>query len=323
MSNNHPGKMTPKAQITIGIVNWNTKDYLDQLLDSIYESVHDLEYDIIVVDNGSTDGSVQMLKSKHPRVKLIENETNRGFAAPCNQIIGRLRTEYILLVNTDVVVFPGCIDTLYNFMVEKKEAAACGPKLFSKDGKIQPTARRFHGIGTILAETMLPSKPIIFLMRLFNPWNSLREAEYVSAAFIMMRKKAIDHIGPFDDNFVLYVQEIDWCYRAAKAGWKTYYVPKAQAIHYEGVSMRPIAEEAFGRLVKERYHFILKHFGRAKASSLARLLPYAIRFKLLMLKFALWFDHSYRHKEYVLKKMYRMWRGSRNIADNSCDGMLS
>lgn len=295
------------AQITIGIVNWNTKDYLDHLLDSIYKSVCHLQFNIVVVDNGSTDGSVQMLANKHPRVKLIENKINRGFTAACNQIINKLKTDYILLINTDVVVLPDCIDTLYNFMVEKKETAACGPQLLSKDGKIQPSARKFHGLGTILAEVMLPSKLIIFLMRSFNPWNSLREVEYVSGAFIMISKNAIDQIGLFDETFFLYVQEIDWCYRAAKAGWKIYYVPSAKAIHYEGVSTRPITAEAFSLLVKERHQFILKHFGRPKANFLARLLPYAVRFKSFMLIFVLWFNHSYRNKKYVLRNMYKMW----------------
>ncbi len=251
-------------RITVGIVSWNTRDLLDQLLASIRDYCG-VRYDAVVVDNRSTDGSVEMLTAKYPQVKVLSNMTNRGFSAACNQIISTLTNKYLLLINTDVIVLDGAIDHLYEFMQTHADVAACGPQLLSKTRARQPSARKIHGPASVIVEVLFPARLIDFLLLRLHQRNTSRQVGYVSGAFMMMRRSAIEEIGAFDESFFLYVQEADWCYRARQRGWSIYYVPTAKSIHYGGQSTRAIETKAAFMLIAERVLFVNKHYGRPKA----------------------------------------------------------
>lgn len=261
--------------ITIGIVNWNTKKLLQDLLDSIYaDDTLNAPFEVVVVDNGSTDGSASMIENRYKEARLIKNRKNAGFTVACNQIMRDMKGGLLLLVNTDVVIFPGTISQMVEFMKAHPETGACGCKLLNADGTLQLSAVNFHSLKTILFEQLgldrLFPRSRVFGARSLSYWDhsQVREVGYVSGAFMMIRRAAIEDVGEFDEDFFLYVQEADWCYRASNRGWRIYYFPEVQVIHYGGVSTEPVRREMSWQLHKERLIFFQKHNGRLRAIGL-------------------------------------------------------
>jgi len=266
------------AKVTIGLVNWNTRELLREALESLIESSRGISHEIIVVDNASTDGSAEMVKAHFPQVKMIENSENLAFTTGCNQIMSEMNGDYLLLSNTDVKVVGPAVRVLMDFMSTAEGAAACGPKLLNADLSLQYSARRFHTIYTILFEQMGLSRHYprskVFGKYLMSYWNhnEKRAVEYVSGAFVLMRREAIQQVGEFDEQYYFYAQEADWCKRAGKKGWKIYYVPEAQVIHYGGISTARVKAGMFANLHLDRYIFFRKHNGLVAASVLVLLM---------------------------------------------------
>ena len=234
--------------ISIIIVNWNTRDLLRNCLLSLYKTVRDVNYEVMVVDNGSHDGSVLMLKREFPAVLVIENQVNKGFAAANNQAIAVMSGRYALLLNTDTVLRSGAITRLYQFMESRPVAAmACG-QLLNADGSRQNSIAAFPDLLTLLTNISLLEYvwPRRFPSKRYD-WQNPIEIDSGVGACLLVRKKAIDEIGRLDERYFFFFEETDWAYRMRAAGWKIFHVPGACIYHFQGQSI--------GRDIRSRIEF--------------------------------------------------------------------
>lgn len=244
--------------ISFIIINWNTKDLLLECLASIYRTVSKITFEIWVVDNGSSDGSVRAVKEKHPAVKIIENRINLGFAAANNLALEHMGGQYALLLNTDTVLTEDAVSKLHNFMKGNTDAGiACG-QLLNPDGSKQNSIANFPSLLSLVSnETLLR----LLLPRRFpskrRVYKTPIEIDSCIGACMLIRKKAIDQTGFLDDRYFFFLEETDWAYRMKKAGWKIYFVPAARIFHAQGKSVG-IRADARIMFYRSRYAFFKK-----------------------------------------------------------------
>jgi GT2 family glycosyltransferase len=244
--------------ISIIIVNWNTRDLLQSCLESILKTIHDISYEIICVDNASRDGSVAMLQDKYREVRLIQNEKNRGFGAANNQAMRIMTGRYALLLNSDTVLTENAVRELYAFMETHPEAAmACG-QLLNADGGKQNSVASFPNLLTLLTNTSLLEYlfPDRYPSKRYNHDKPI-EVDSCIGACLLVRKKAIDDVGMLDERYFFFFEETDWAYQMKEAGWKVFHVPAAFIYHLQGQS---IGRDIQSRIefYRSRYQFFRK-----------------------------------------------------------------
>jgi GT2 family glycosyltransferase len=237
--------VTPPADpvdVSIVIVNWNARDYLRDCLRSIAEQTRECSYEVIVADNRSTDGSQEMLRSEFPSVQAILNEENHGFAGGNNQGLAVARGRYVLLLNPDTLVLDGAIDKCVAHADALADAGVgvLGCQVWEDEDTIQKTCFQFPSpLNILLTMLGLTSRypASRFLGRSEMGWwdrGDEREVEVVSGMFMLVRREALEQVGPMDEGYFMYGEEADWCYRFWKAGWKCRFTPRARIMHLEG-----------------------------------------------------------------------------------------
>jgi len=248
--------------ITIVIVNWNTKTLLRNCLKSVYQTVKEIPFEIIVVDNASHDGSVAMIAQEFPDVSVIENKENRGFGAANNQAFAVMKGRYALLLNTDAVLTKNAVHELFVFMENHEEAAMTGGQLLNHDGSRQNSIANFPTIFTLLMnasilEYLFPNK---YPSKRYDHKDPI-EVESVIGACMLVRKEAMDEVGIFDERYFFFFEETDWAYQMSAAGWKIFHVPSAIIYHLQGKS---IGRNVRSRIefYRSRYTFFRKWRGR-------------------------------------------------------------
>ncbi|MFH2069950.1 MAG: glycosyltransferase family 2 protein [Elusimicrobiota bacterium] len=254
--------------LSITIVNYNTKKFLEECLSSIYQNTKNIKYEIIVVDNASGDGSAEMLKQKFPDVKLIVNQENFFFTKAHNQALKNSTGRYLLLLNPDTVILDNALGRMVNFMDTELRCRACGPKLIDRQGRHQWSGEKFPtflwGLFEVgLLNTLFPNNIVKKNRTLFD-WNreDTREVDSVSGACLLVRKEVIQQVGLLDENFTAYFEEIDWCHKIKKHGWKIFFVADAQVIHHWGVSMDKLGREKKEKIFDNSFlYYYRKHYG--------------------------------------------------------------
>ena len=258
--------------ITVIIVNWNTKNLLCDCLTSVYKTLADLSFEIIVVDNASSDGSVAMLQKHYPQIRVIANSENRGFGAANNQGFAQMKGRYALLLNTDAVLTEGAAQKLLAFAERHLDAAIVCGQLLNADGSKQNSVAAFPTLLTLAANTSL-------LEYLFpNKYPSKRyqhrepvEVESAIGACMLIRKKALDEVSFFDERYFFFFEETDLAYAMRQAGWRIWHVPDARIYHLQGQS---IGRNANSRIefYRSRYQFLRKWHSRAYYRSASALM---------------------------------------------------
>jgi GT2 family glycosyltransferase len=257
--------------ISIVVVNWNTKDLLQRALSCIYSTVEDLSHEVIVVDNNSDDGSQEMLQTKFPQVRLIQNRENVGFARANNQGLAIAEGRYLLLLNSDAFLQPGALKTMVRVMDAFPDTGAAGCRLYYEDGSLQPSAYSFSTLSTELwqalwLDRLFPSSRLFGKYRMsYWHFDDQRVVDWVMGACILLRADAIRQVGGLDERFFMYSEEMDLCYRLKQAGWKVRFIPNASAIHVWGGSSYQLPEQTFLRLYNSRALFFRKHYGPVNA----------------------------------------------------------
>lgn len=230
--------------LSIIVVNFNTYSYLARCLDSIYSAgLKSDSVEIIIVDNASSDDSASKIRKNYSHVRLIVNKKNIGFARANNQAIKRAKGKFILFLNPDTVISRGAIHTVLNFIQDHKEVGVATCKVELSSGEIDDACHRgfptpwnalcqFTGLASLFPQSTV-----------FNGYhlgykniNKIHEIDSCAGAFMMVRKIAGDDTGWFDKNYFWYGEDLDFCYRIKKAGWKIFYIPKVKIIHYKGVA---------------------------------------------------------------------------------------
>ncbi len=239
------------------IVNWNAREYLRKCIHSILESVNHLQFEIIVVDNGSADGSCEAIRAQFPNVKLIENNKNLGFARANNIGIKSSEGEYICFVNSDVIILDDAIKKMYNYLEVNQQIGLIGPKVLNSDHSIQKSIKKSQNIFTAIVRAFAIDKifPFVFSYRA----SSIREVDVISGCFWMIKKTAIDIVGLLDERFFIYSEDDDFCKRIKDVGLKVVYYPEAEIIHFGGISSSAMPKLFFLELQKANYQFWLKH----------------------------------------------------------------
>lgn len=252
-------------------------------LNSIYKTVKDINVEIYVVDNNSTDGSQAAVKKKFPDVKLIENETNTGFAHANNQALRIMQGRFAVLLNSDAVLKENSVKRLLAFMTSTPRAGIAGVQLLNEDGSRQNSIDNFPS-----TETEIFNKSIL---RLFFPgkypsknmsYKDPIEVDSVIGACMMVRKEAMDDVGVFDEDYFIFLEETDWCFRMYKKGWKVYHVPDAEVFHLSGHSKKRILWRSQIEYYISLYKFFRKNRTPLSYLSLRILKPWKIFINLIL-----------------------------------------
>ncbi len=263
--------------LAVVIVNHNAGDYLLRCLESVYGSAGDASLDVVVVDNASSDGSAERAARGRP-VRLICNEENRGFAAAANQGIAATAAPLVFLLNPDAEIAGGTLAGLMKVAEERPRAGAIGPLVRNPDGTLQPSARKVPGLGEALGHAFLgPFFPNNRFTRSYTMagWDraSERDVEWISGSAMLVRREALDEVGPFDEGYFMYVEDVDLCTRLRRAGWRVLFVPEIEVVHVMGVSARGQSR----RMALAHSESIYRYFRTHRSSGAATLLAPFVR----------------------------------------------
>jgi GT2 family glycosyltransferase len=296
--------------LSIIIVNWNTKDLLCQCLDALSGRLKGIGTETVVVDNGSTDGSAAAVREKFPGVRLIENQINMGFARANNQALSISKGRYLLLLNPDTQVKDEAIPRMLSFMDAQPEAGVVGAQLLNADGSKQNSIANFPSLAAELVNKSL-------LRWLFPEKFPGKEKDYpgpvevdsVIGACMLVRREAIDQVGLLDEQFFLFLEETDWCYRMKKAGWKIYHIPQAEVLHFQGKSAEAEKGKARIEYYRSRYHYFKKNRGSFQSAvlliGLMIKLSVELVFGILACVFTLFMVKKWRTRFFT--HLYLMW----------------
>jgi N-acetylglucosaminyl-diphospho-decaprenol L-rhamnosyltransferase len=256
-----------RVDLSVIVVNWNTRPLLDACLQSVEAARQDLALQLLVVDNGSTDGSPDFVREHYPAVELIANAGNRGYAAANNQAIERARGRYLFLLNSDAEVEATALGALLAYADDHARAGVLGPKLLNPDGSLQPSGGRFPTPASTLASLFgfdrLTGRPRYGTRR---DYDRPAEVDEVSGAAMLIRRAVIDQVGGLDDGFAWGYEDVDFCLRAQRAGWQVHYVPAARVIHQWGGSQRLAPAPTILKAIAGRRRYFRKHYGALPAS---------------------------------------------------------
>ena len=298
--------------LAIIIVSWNVRELLRSCLSSLSQySATSHHQRVIVVDNASTDGSIEMVRAVFPEITLIANSTNRGFTGGNNDGINSAETYfgnqpdsncYVLLLNPDTVATPGALDALLAYADAHEDVGVAGPMLLNADGTHQSSRRRFPTLATALFEStwLQPLAPQGLLERYYcqdSDDTTIGNVDWLVGAALLVRRTAYHQVGLLDDtNFFMYSEEMDWCKRIKSASvsprWRIVYLPDAQIIHYEGRSSMQVSAKRMVYFNTSKVRYFQKHYGTTQARTL-RLLLLAQFFGQLVIESAKWLV---RHK---------------------------
>ncbi|MCF7740408.1 MAG: glycosyltransferase [Candidatus Marinimicrobia bacterium] len=255
--------------VSVIIISYNVKEFLQQALLSLEKALQGIESEIIIIDNASVDGSKRIVKSEFPDIKLIENEENVGFARACNQGLETAKGDYFLLLNPDTLLQEDTITTMIEFFENHPEAGAAGCKILNADGSLQKACRRSFPRPSVAIPKMLGLSRLFPRNKLFGKYNltykdpdELTEVDAVSGSFLMLKREVYERIGGLDEDFFMYGEDLDFCYRINDAGWKIYYVPDTQIVHYKGESAKLASFDNLIVFYKAMGIFVNKHFSK-------------------------------------------------------------
>ena len=253
--------------LSIVIVSWNVCEYLRSCLSSIVYNQGDLEVEVIVVDNGSVDGSTQMIRDDYPWVKLLECDENIGFPKGNNIGLRAAIGRYLLLLNPDTKIISDALPQMVAYLKKNEEVGVVGGQLLNSDGTIQSSRRRFPSVATAIFEStwLQPYAPRGMIRRYYAedlPLDRPVEVDWLVGACLMTRQEVIAQIGYMDEAFFMYSEELDWCRRIKEAGWRIIYLPEAQIIHHVGKSSEQAETERHVNFQRAKLRYFRKYHGR-------------------------------------------------------------
>ncbi|KPL01799.1 MAG: hypothetical protein AMJ73_09815 [candidate division Zixibacteria bacterium SM1_73] len=270
--------------LSIIVVTWNSQEFIQNCLDSIFLSQGNFSSEVIVVDNGSSDETAKIVEELYPQVNLIQNKKNLGYAKANNQGIEEARGEYILLLNPDTQVLEDALSLMYEFVEEHPDVGALGPKLLNPDKTVQASCREFPVFSTLIWEFFglswfFPRSRVFGRWRMgYFDFDKQREVDQPMGSCLMLRRATLEDVGILDENFAMFFNDVDLCFRIKKGGWKISFYPQAKVIHYKGASTR----KAKVRMIWLSHLAFHKFFKKHKASLANRLLLFLFLIPLVL-----------------------------------------
>jgi N-acetylglucosaminyl-diphospho-decaprenol L-rhamnosyltransferase len=268
--------------VSVVIVTYNSREWIERPLESVAGSGAEL----IVVDHGSTDGTLELVRERFPEALIVEQE-NRGFGGGNNTGMRTASGDFFLLLNPDAWFLGDGFQKLVDFAKAHPEAGVVGPKLLHPDGRLQRSVRGYPTPWRLATEFFFLRK-LAPRSRVFNAFHggpadheSVYEAEWLGGACLLVRRAAVEAVGGFDEDFFLFSEEVDWCYRFRQAGWKVLFYPGAEVVHVIGISHAPAR---YTELVLSHLRFLTKHRGPAEAERARRVLVAALGLRGLVFR---------------------------------------
>lgn len=253
--------------LSIVVVTYNVRDLLQRCLESLSGGAPDRSLEVLVVDNGSNDGTDEMMRRDFPEVVFIRNQTNRGFTAANNQATARARGKAVLYLNPDTEVTPGALEAMLSYLEANPDVGVVGPWLTYPNGQTQPSRRRFPTPLTAMVESTLvqrwwPRCPAV--ARYFvtdRPATEAQNVDWLVGACLLVRREVVDAVDGFDERFFMYSEELDLCLRIRQRGWRVAYLPEARVIHHEGRSSEQNLARRSQNFNESKCRYFEKHFG--------------------------------------------------------------
>ncbi len=257
-----------RPAISVVIVSYNVRDLLENCLQSLYTALTGITHEVYVVDNRSDDGTVEMVRQRFPQATLIANEENLGFARANNLALSRASGETLLLLNPDTLVQEDTIGTMLRFFRENEDVGMAGCKIIKPDGSLEAASRRsfpspwvsFTKLSGL--STLFPRSPLFARYNLtYLSEDESYEVDAISGSFMMLRREVYDTIGGLDESYFMYGEDLDWCFRTQRAGWKLYYVHSTKIIHYGGESTKRSSIDAHAEFYRAMQVFARNNLG--------------------------------------------------------------
>jgi len=282
-------------EVSVIIVNYNVRDFLHQSLLSLQKALKGIRSEIFVIDNASDDGSAEMVRRRFPRVRLIANTANLGFAKANNIALKKARGKFILLINPDTIVQEDTIRVMVEFLQSHPEIGLAGCKILNPDGSFQPACRRGFPTPWVAFTRIIGFSKLFPNTKLFGKYNltylnteETYPVDAVSGSFMMVRKETFTQVGGLDESYFMYGEDLDWCYRIRQAGWRIFYVHSTQIIHYKGESTRRSSLDEIRMFYDAMHLFVEKHFRSS------RLFKIVLRLSIGIVSFAAFITSALR-----------------------------
>jgi GT2 family glycosyltransferase len=270
--------------LSIIIITWNSEEFIEKCLKSVFDTKGSIDLEVIVVDNASQDTTTKIIERFKPEVRLIVNQHNSGYSKGNNQGIEVSKGDYVLLLNPDVELKENCLKLMLDFLENHKDIDGSAPQLLNPDGSIQPSCREFPDFSILLWEfsglSFLFPKNRIFgrwRMRYFD-FQSSREVDQLMGSCLLLRRKTIQKIGTFDEEFPIFFNDVDLCYRIKNNRGKLFFLPEAKAFHFKGASTR----QAKPNMILSAHLSFIRFLSKYKNGIINRILVYLSGILLLV-----------------------------------------
>lgn len=256
--------------VSVIIVNWNTRDLLQQALESLYQETHDITFETIVIDNASRDGTTDYIQKEWQQVKIIALHENLGFGVANNIGFKESSGRYILVLNSDTIVLPSTLSGMVGFLDTHPKAGCVGCRHLNPDGTLQGSMDSFPSLfKDFLCFSDMYRIPVLqpFLQKKYPYWSNhdkICKVDWVNGSCMMVRCEVIEEVGGFDNGCFMYAEELDWCYRMKNAGWEVFFTPESEIIHIGGQSSKKIADKRITLLYKGHYRFYRRNYSMWK-----------------------------------------------------------
>jgi N-acetylglucosaminyl-diphospho-decaprenol L-rhamnosyltransferase len=260
-----------KPRISFIILSWNTCSLLNECLASIAQFAGAWDHEIIMIDNGSKDGSQEMVRTRFPYVRLVQNQENVGFSRGNNQGVNMSTGQYLLLLNSDAMLKQGTLDTLISLAQTQPGLGMVGARLINPDGTFQASHTRFPNLWR---EFLILSRLGQIFMGRWYPSHGPeidkgpQKVDYVEGACMLFKREAYLEVGGLDESYFMYAEDVDLCFRLRQKGWQIWYHPEAEVIHYGGASSSGRRTKREGDLYRSRVQFFQRHYGKIQANLL-------------------------------------------------------
>ena len=264
--------------LSICIVNWNTGELLKNCIQSIIQNTHEISYEIIVVDNASSDNSIALILpdlAGDSRLHLVETKQNLGFAGGNNVALEQASGEFIVLLNPDTLVTAGALDLAVKLLKANPSWGVLGPKLLNADGSLQPSIGQFPTVTGMFWEMtrlrkFFPKNKLFSSFKRYDmDYDKMQEVEQPSGACLFVRRAVIEKVGLLDLRYFMYYEEVDWCYRIFNAGWRIMYTPDIKVVHLGGQSSNQNLDVRIVENARSKLRYFQKHYGRRPLHLLA------------------------------------------------------
>jgi N-acetylglucosaminyl-diphospho-decaprenol L-rhamnosyltransferase len=272
------------TDVSVIVASHNAREYIERCVGALSET----PYDVIVVDNASSDGTAEFIRERFPDVRLVKLTENRGYGAALNEGMAFSGARYFLLMNGDAWPQPGAIEELLDFAESQERAGVIGPKLLNPNGTLQPSVRGFPTPWRLATEYLF-LRWVAPRSRAFNAFysagfdhRSVRDAEFLVGAVLLVRREVLDEIGVFDTSFFMFNEEVDFCYRVREAGWRVVFYPGAEFVHMGGASTAAVWRRMYREQLRSHLRFLAKHDGVREAERARKLLAAAMRIRALV-----------------------------------------